>query len=68
MLDGNLLAEGGFVVADNVAYKAAPWAPPREGYQSGPVMDEFNKAVRYANAVMFLSGTEECRAALTCCI
>ena len=46
VLDGNLLARDGFIVADNVAYKAAPWAPPAEGYQSGSVIDKFNKAVR----------------------
>ncbi|KIP10795.1 hypothetical protein PHLGIDRAFT_125302 [Phlebiopsis gigantea 11061_1 CR5-6] len=45
IVDGGLLARDGFMVVDNVAYKAAPWAPD-PCYNTGPVLDAFNAAVR----------------------
>jgi caffeoyl-CoA O-methyltransferase len=48
VLEGNLLAEGGIVAVDNVAYRGAPWMPvPSEWYaRSGIETDEFKSAAR----------------------
>lgn len=45
LVDGGLLSNGGFIVVDNVAFKASPWAPD-DCYKSGPVLDAFNQVVR----------------------
>ena len=49
IMDGGLLNKGGFIAADNVTFKAAPWAPDA-CYDYGPVLDTFNRAVRYIGA------------------
>ncbi|GJE93464.1 SAM-dependent methyltransferase-like protein [Phanerochaete sordida] len=45
LVDSGLLGKDGFIVVDNVAFKASPWAPD-DCYSSGPTLDAFNHAVR----------------------
>ncbi|PSR75705.1 hypothetical protein PHLCEN_2v8996 [Hermanssonia centrifuga] len=45
VVESKLLAKGGFIAADNVAYKGSPWAPD-QSYRMGPHIDDFNRAVR----------------------
>ena len=45
-MDGNLLSEGGFIVADNVAYKGALWAADESYGSAAAAIDAFNRAVR----------------------
>ena len=47
LLQGSLLAKGGFIVADNVVLKGSPWVPDAS-YDLGPAIDAFNRAVRCA--------------------
>ncbi|EKM57117.1 uncharacterized protein PHACADRAFT_172804 [Phanerochaete carnosa HHB-10118-sp] len=45
IMDGGLLGKNGFIIVDNVAFKASPWAP-NDCYSDGPILDAFNQAVR----------------------
>ncbi|KAI0083788.1 S-adenosyl-L-methionine-dependent methyltransferase [Irpex rosettiformis] len=48
VLEGGLLAQGGVIAVDNVAYRGTPWAPvPDKWYEkSGIKTDEFKQAVQ----------------------
>ena len=45
-MEGGLLAKGGFIAADNVAYKGAPWAADPAYADLVPSIDAFNRDVR----------------------
>ena len=53
VLEGGLLAQGGVIAVDNVAYRGTPWVPvPDEWYQkSGIETEEFKQAVRWTQGV-----------------